>query len=43
MDNKRYDLGNYFKSESEAKRVINSVQWKNLWKDVREDKLGFGV
>lgn len=43
MDNKRYDLGNYFKSESEAKRVTNSVQWKDLWKDIREDKLKFGV
>ena len=43
MDNKRYNLGNYFKSESEAKRVTNSVQWKDLWRDVREDKLQFGV
>jgi len=43
MDNKRYNLGNYFKLESEAKRVTNSVQWKDLWRDVREDKLQLGV
>lgn len=42
-DNKRYEFGNYFQTEDEARRVLDSVQWKDLWKDVREDKLGFGV
>lgn len=42
-DNKMYELGNYFKTDNEAKRVLNSVQWKGLWEDVRKDKLKFGV
>lgn len=42
-DNKRYEFGNYFQTEKETQKVLDSVQWKNLWKDVREDKLKFGV
>lgn len=40
--NEKYKLGNYFKTKEEACRVLDSVQWKDLWKDVREDKLKFG-
>lgn len=42
-DNKKYELGNYFKTEQEARRVLDSVQWRRLWEDAREDKLQFGV
>ena len=42
-DNKRYEFGNYFQTGKEAQKVLDSVQWKDLWKDVREDKLQFGV
>lgn len=41
--NDRYELGNYFESIVEAKKVMNSIQWKTLWNDVKEDKLMFGV
>lgn len=40
--NLKYELGNYFQTKDEARRVLNSVQWKELWNDVREDKLKFG-
>lgn len=42
-DNDRYELGNYFESIVETKKVMNSIQWKELWNDVKEDKLKFGV
>lgn len=42
-DNKRYELGNYFQTKEEAQKVLDSIQWKDLWKDVREDRLKFGV
>ena len=42
-DNQRYNIGNYFKTYEKARSVLDSVQWKNLWKDVREDELKFGV
>lgn len=41
--NEKYKLGNYFKTKEEARRVLYSVQWNDLWKDVRENKLKFGV
>ena len=42
-DNKRYEFGNYFKTEKDARRVLDSMQWKELWNDVKENKLKFGV
>lgn len=42
-DNKRYEFGNYFQTEKEAQKVLDSIQWKDLWEDVKEDKLKFGV
>lgn len=42
-DNARYELGNYFQSIKEAKKVMNSIQWKEFWNDVKEDRLIFGV
>ena len=41
VDNDRYEIGNYFKSVEEAKRVMDSVQWKQFWNDVKEDKLKY--
>lgn len=35
----RYTLGNYFKTKKEAKKVLKSIQWKRLWKDVKKNKL----
>nr|DAQ26584.1 MAG TPA: hypothetical protein [Ackermannviridae sp.] len=35
----RYNLGNYFKTEKEANKVIKSNQWKKLWEDVKRNKL----
>lgn len=42
-DNARYELGNYFKSIVEARKTMNSIQWKEFWNDVKEDRLKFGV
>lgn len=42
-DNNRYEIGNYFQSIKDARRVLDSVQWKELWDDVKENKLKFGV
>ena len=41
VDNDRYEIGNYFKSIEEAKRVMDSVQWKQFWNDVKEDRLKY--
>lgn len=41
-DNARYELGNYFKSIVEARKTMNSIQWKEFWNDVKEDRLKFG-
>lgn len=43
VDNKRYNLGNYFKTYEAARKVLDSIQWKELWNDVKENKLKFGV
>lgn len=42
-DNARYEIGNYFQSIKEAKKIMDSIQWKTLWNDVKEDRLKFGV
>lgn len=43
ISDNRYRLGNYFKTGEQARRITKSIQWKDLWEDVREDKLQFGV
>mgnify|MGYP000926978426 FL=1 len=40
-DNARYEIGNYFPSINDARRVLNSIQWKQFWNDVKEDKLKY--
>ncbi|MDD7411012.1 hypothetical protein [Fusobacterium gastrosuis] len=40
IDNERYELGNYFKTKEEAKKVANSKEWKEFWAKVRAGKIG---
>ena len=40
LDNRRYDLGNYFKTEAEAQKVIDSKEWKDFWAKVRAGEIG---
>ena len=35
-----YELGNYFKTEEEAQKVINSKEWKEFWEKVRNGEIG---
>lgn len=35
-----YDLGNYFQTEKEAQRVVNSKEWQDLWAKVRAGEIG---
>lgn len=34
-DDTRYNLGNYFETEIEAKRVLDSKEWREFWSNVR--------
>lgn len=34
-DNARYELGNYFQTEKQAKKVTNSKEWKEFWRKIR--------
>lgn len=38
--NLRYSLGNYFKTEEEAQKVINSKEWQEFWAKVRAGEIG---
>ena len=40
MDNQRYELGNYFRTEEEAKQIIDSKEWKEFWALVRAGEIG---
>ena len=35
-----YDLGNYFKTKEEAQKVIDSKEWQDFWKKVRNGEIG---
>ena len=39
-DNARYELGNYFKTEEEAQKVIDSKEWQDFWAKVRAGEIG---
>lgn len=39
-DNEIFELGNYFKTEAEAQRVINSKEWQEFWAKVRAGEIG---
>lgn len=38
--NLRYSLGNYFKTEEEAQKVIDSKEWQDFWAKVRAGEIG---
>ena len=40
MDNQRYELGNYFQTEEEAQKVIDSKEWQDFWAKVRAGEIG---
>lgn len=35
-----YDSGNYFQTEKEAQKIIDSKEWKEFWKKVRAGEIG---
>ena len=39
-DNEIFELGNYFKTEEEAQKVIDSKEWKEFWERVRAGEIG---
>jgi len=39
-DKLRYDLGNYFKTREEVKKVIDSNDWQEFWAKVRAGEIG---
>ena len=40
MDNQRYELGNYFKTEEEAQKIIDSKEWQEFWERVKAGEIG---
>lgn len=39
-DNEIFELGNYFKTEEEARKILNSKEWQDFWAKVRVGKIG---
>ena len=35
-----YELGNYFKTEEEAQKIIDSKEWQEFWAKVRAGEIG---
>ena len=35
-----YELGNYFRTEEEAQKVIDSKEWQEFWEKVRNGEIG---
>lgn len=40
IDNQRYELGNYFETEEEAQKIIDSHEWQDFWEKVRAGEIG---
>ena len=40
IDNQRYNLGNYFQTEEEAQKIIDSKEWQDFWAKVRAGEIG---
>lgn len=40
LDNRRYELGNYFQTQEEAQKIINSKEWQDFWTKVRAGEIG---
>jgi hypothetical protein len=39
-DDDNYKLGNYFVTDEEARKIINSKEWQEFWAKVREGEIG---
>lgn len=39
-DNEIFELGNYFKTEEEARKILNSKEWQYFWAKVRAGEIG---
>ena len=39
-DNDNYNLGNYFRTEEEAQKIIDSKEWQDFWTKVRAGEIG---
>lgn len=39
IDNQRYNLGNYFQTQEEAQNVVDSQEWKDFWKKVKNGEI----
>lgn len=39
-DDMRYEMGNYFKTEEEAQKIIDSKEWQDFWEKVRNGEIG---
>ncbi|PGH20697.1 hypothetical protein RN96_10440 [Fusobacterium polymorphum] len=35
-----YELGNYFRTEEEAQKVVDSKEWKEFWAKVKAGEIG---
>lgn len=40
LDKERYDLGNYFLFSDEAKKVLDSKEYREFWEKVRTGEIG---
>ena len=40
IDDERYELGNYFQTEEQAQKVIDSKEWQEFWAKVRAGEIG---
>ena len=40
LDNRRYELGNYFQKKEEAQKIIDSKEWQDFWAKVRSGEIG---
>nr|DAG03369.1 MAG TPA: hypothetical protein [Siphoviridae sp. ct6rT12] len=40
LDNRRYEMGNYFQKEEEAQKIIDSKEWQDFWEKVRIGEIG---
>ena len=39
-DDMRYEMGNYFETDKEAQKIIDSQEWKEFWEGVRAGEIG---
>lgn len=39
IDNQRYNLGNYFQTQEEAQKIIDSKEWQEFWEKVKAGEI----